>query len=355
LIDSIKNHTDLVSVQHVLPHPFDGFKTRPIALTLAPMTQTSNNDGRVADAVREHWADRLLPRNVRPYARLARLERPIGWWLLLLPGWWAIGMAQTASGGGIANLWYLTLFLIGAVVMRGAGCTFNDIVDRDFDAAVARTRSRPIPSGHVSVGQAKLFMIALSLTGFVVLLQFNWFAVSLGVLSLATVAIYPFMKRFTYWPQVFLGIAFNWSALLGWAAVRGELELPAILMYLGGISWTLAYDTIYAHQDKEDDLAIGIKSTALKFGAATPKWLTVFFALTFILLFASGFYAGAGIIFYTGLAAAALHAAWQLARLDVDDPDRCLMLFRSNRNFGLIVFAGIMLDNLLATWVHMNP
>lgn len=319
------------------------------------MMQASNNDGRVADAVREHWADRFLPRATRGYARLARLERPIGWWLLLLPGWWAIAMAQTASGSGVVNLWYLVLFFIGAVVMRGAGCTFNDIVDRDFDAAVARTRSRPIPSGQVSVGQAKAFMIVLSLTGFLVLIQFNWFAIGLGVLSLATVAIYPFMKRFTYWPQVFLGIAFNWGALLGWAAVRGELELPAILMYLGGISWTLAYDTIYAHQDKEDDLAIGIKSTALKFGAATPKWLMLFFALTFVLLFASGFYAGAGIIFYTGLAAAALQAAWQLARLDVDDPDRCLMLFRSNRNFGLIVFAGIVLDNILATWVHMNP
>ncbi len=336
-----------MSAQHVVPHLFDCFKTRLIRLTLDPMIQTTNNDGRVADAVREHWADRLLPRAVRPYARLARLERPIGWWLLLLPGWWAIAMAQTASGSGVANLWYLALFLVGAVVMRGAGCTFNDIVDRDFDAAVARTRSRPIPSGQVSVGQAKMFMITLSLTGFLVLMQFNWFAVSLGVLSLATVAVYPFMKRFTYWPQVFLGIAFNWGALLGWAAVRGDLELPAILMYLGGISWTLAYDTIYAHQDKEDDLAIGIKSTALKFGAATPKWLVLFFGLTFILLFASGFHAGAGIIFYTGLAAAALHAAWQLARLDVDDPDRCLMLFRSNRNFGLIVFAGIVLDNLV--------
>ena len=190
-------------------------------------------------------------------------------------------------------------------------------------------------------------MIALALTGFLVLMQFNWFAVSLGVLSLVTVAVYPFMKRFTYWPQVFLGIAFNWGALLGWAAVRGHLELPAILMYLGGISWTLAYDTIYAHQDKEDDLAIGIKSTALKFGAATRGWLTMFFALTIALLFASGFYAGAGIIFHAGLAAAALHATWQLARLDVDDPDRCLMLFRSNRNFGLIVFAGIVLDNLV--------
>ncbi len=311
------------------------------------MRQTTENDGRVADAVREHWADRVLPRSVRPYARLARLERPIGWWLLLLPGWWAIAMAQVANGGGLPDIWYLFLFLVGAVVMRGAGCTFNDIVDRNFDASVARTRSRPIPSGQVTVGQARAFMTGLSLTGFLVLMQFNGYAIMLGVLSLVTVAVYPFMKRFTYWPQVFLGIAFNWGALLGWAAVRGHLEWPAILMYLGGISWTLAYDTIYAHQDKEDDIAIGIKSTALKFGAATPKWLGFFFVLTFALLFAAGWTAGAGIIFFTGLAGAALHGAWQLARLDIDDADRCLMLFRSNRNFGLIIFGGIMLDSLL--------
>ncbi len=317
------------------------------ANTHVHMINPAENDGRVADALHEHWADRLLPSALRPFARLARLERPIGWWLLLLPGWWAIAMAQIAAGGGLANVWYLVLFLIGAVVMRGAGCTFNDIVDRDFDGSVARTRSRPIPSGQVSVGQAKAFMIGLSLTGFLVLIQFNWYAIALGVLSLATVVVYPFMKRFTYWPQVFLGIAFNWGALLGWAAVRGQLEWPAILMYFGGISWTLAYDTIYAHQDKEDDLAIGIKSTALKFGATTPKWLAFFFALCFVLLFASGFLAGAGILYYTGLAGAALHAVWQLVRLDIDNPERCLMLFRSNRNLGLIVFAGIMFDSLL--------
>ncbi|MGB7206052.1 MAG: 4-hydroxybenzoate octaprenyltransferase [Anderseniella sp.] len=311
------------------------------------MTQSNNKDGRVADAVREHWADNLLPQATRPYARLARLERPIGWWLLLLPGWWAIAMAQVASGGGVPNIWYLALFLIGAIVMRGAGCTFNDIVDRDFDGSVARTRSRPIPSGQVSVAQARIFMIALSLTGFLVLIQFNWYAIMLGVLSLATVAIYPFMKRFTYWPQVFLGIAFNWGALLGWAAVRGSIEWPAIVMYLGGISWTLAYDTIYAHQDKEDDLAIGIKSTALRFGTATPGWLVFFFTLAIALLFTSGFLSGAGVIYYTALAGAALHAVWQLTRLDIDNPDRCLALFRSNRNFGLIIFAGIMIDSLL--------
>lgn len=310
------------------------------------MSNTSNTDGRVADAVREHWADRLLPRRWRPYARLARLERPIGWWLLLLPGWWAIALAQIPSGGGLVNVWYLVLFLVGAVVMRGAGCTFNDVVDRDFDGSVERTRSRPIPSGQVSVKAAKIFMIALSLTGFLVLIQFNWYAIMLGVISLATVAVYPFMKRFTYWPQVFLGIAFNWGALLGWAAVRGHLEWPAVVLYLGGISWTLAYDTIYAHQDKEDDLLIGIKSTALKFGSATPKWLAGFFTLALALIAAAGFTAGAGIIYFTGVAGAGLHAVWQMTRLDIDDPGRCLALFRSNRNFGLIIFAATVLDAL---------
>jgi 4-hydroxybenzoate polyprenyltransferase len=198
----------------------------------------------------------------------------------------------------------------------------------------------------VSVKAAKMFMIALSLTGFLVLVQFNWYAIMLGVMSLALVAIYPFMKRFTYWPQVFLGLAFNWGALLGWAAVRGHLEWAAVLLYLGGISWTLAYDTIYAHQDKEDDLLIGVKSTALKFGAATPKWLVFFFALALALIAAAGHLAGAGIIFFTGIAGAALHAAWQMARLDIDDPTRCLQLFRSNRNFGLIILAAAVLDSL---------
>lgn len=310
------------------------------------MNTSSKSDGRVADAEHRHWADRLLPESWRPFARLARLERPIGWWLLLLPGWWAIALAY-AETGGMPSLWYLALFLIGAVVMRGAGCTFNDVVDRNFDAAVARTRSRPIPSGQVSVNAARIFMVVLALIGFVVLIQFNSYTIWLGVASLVTVVIYPFMKRFTYWPQVFLGLAFNWGALVGWTAVRGELELPALLLYAGGISWTLAYDTIYAHQDKEDDILIGVKSTALKFGAATPKWLAFFFALALALIAAAGFTAGAGIIFFTGLAGAALHGAWQLARLDIDDASRCLMLFRSNRNFGLIVFAGAFLDALV--------
>ncbi len=311
------------------------------------MANSNMTDGRVADAVSRHWADHWLPRSARPYARLARLERPIGWWLLLLPCWWSIAIAQIAAGGGVPDLKLLVLFLIGAILMRGAGCTFNDLVDRDFDDKVARTRSRPIPSGQVSVIQAVVFLVVQSLIGLAVLVQLNAFAIVLGIVSLITVAVYPFMKRFTYWPQVFLGLAFNWGALLGWAAVHGSLAWPAVLLYLGGISWTLAYDTIYAHQDKEDDVLIGVKSTALKFGASTPAWLKLFFALALVLIAAAGWLAGAGILFHTSVAGAALHAVWQLTRLDVDDPDRCRMLFYSNKYFGLIIFAGAVADSLL--------
>jgi 4-hydroxybenzoate polyprenyltransferase len=303
-------------------------------------------DGRVADAVVRHWADRWLPAPLRPYARLARLERPIGWWLLLLPGWWSIALARTAEGGGLPDLWYLALFLVGAIAMRGAGCTYNDIVDRDFDTKVARTRSRPIPSGQVSLAQAKAFLIAQALVGLLVLVQFNRFAIALGVLSLVTILVYPWMKRITYWPQLFLGIAFNWGALLGWAAVTGNLALSPLVLYAGGILWTLAYDTIYAHQDKEDDILIGVKSTALRLGRTTPAWLAGFFALAVALIDAAGWLAGAGILFHVGVAGAALHAAWQLFRLDIDDAAGCLKLFRANRDFGLLVFAGAFLDAL---------
>ena len=309
----------------------------------------TGTDGRVADALPRHWVDHWLPIGARPYARLARLERPIGWWLLLLPGWWSIALAQVPAGGGLPDIRLLTLFLIGAIVMRAAGCTFNDIVDRDFDGRVERTRSRPIPSGQVSLPQAMAFLVALGFAGLAVLLQFNGFAIALGVLSLATVVVYPFMKRVTYWPQVFLGLAFNWGALLGWAAVHGRLDAPAIALYLGGIMWTLAYDTIYAHQDKEDDALIGLKSSALKLGSATPRWLAVFFAAALGLVALAGWLAGAGAIYHIGVAAAGAHAVWQLARLDIDDPARCLQLFRSNRDFGLLIFAAAVADSLIRT------
>ncbi len=301
---------------------------------------------KVADAEDHHWVDHWLLASLAPYARLARFERPIGWWLLLLPGWWAIALAQTDSVTGTVHIKLLTLFLIGAIAMRGAGCTFNDIVDRNIDDKVARTRSRPIPSGQVSVTQAIVFMLALSLVGLVILLQLNEMAILFGLASLGLVAIYPFMKRFTYWPQIFLGLAFNWSALVGWAAVTGHVPVSAWLLWLGGILWTLGYDTIYAHQDKEDDVRIGVKSTALKLGDATGKWLVVFFGGALVLIDVAGWLVGAGVLFHIAIAGAAMHVVWQLTRLDINNPDSCLKMFRANRNFGLIIFAGAVLDSL---------
>ncbi len=304
-------------------------------------------DRRVADALPDHWADRLLPLSFRPYARLMRLERPIGWWLLLLPCWWGLALAQVAAGGGVPNPWYALLFLIGAVIMRGAGCTLNDIADRNFDGQVERTRLRPIPAGQVSVKGAFIFLVLLCLAGLAVLLQFNWFTVFTGAASLLIVAIYPFMKRITYWPQAVLGLAFNWGALVGWAAVHGSLSAAPLLLYAGGIAWTLAYDTIYAHQDKEDDVLIGVKSTALRFGDNSLVWLGAFFALALVLIDAAIWAAGGGLLAHVGVAGAAMHAAWQLARFDAANSARCLEIFRSNRIFGLIITLGLLLDSLL--------
>jgi 4-hydroxybenzoate polyprenyltransferase len=312
------------------------------------MTSASNSNRRVADAVPGHWADRLLPPALRPYARLMRLERPIGWWLLLLPCWWGLALGQMALGGGLPNLYYALLFLAGAIIMRGAGCTLNDIVDRDIDARVARTRSRPIPAGEVSVRQAFALLAALSLAGLMVLLQFNRFTVALGASSLAIVAAYPFMKRITYWPQAVLGLAFNWGALLGWTALHGALAPAALLLYGGGIAWTLAYDTIYAHQDKEDDVLVGVKSTALRFGENSIYWLAFFFALALALIDGAVWLAHGGILAHAGIAGAAMQAAWQLARFDQSKPERCLELFRSNRIFGLAITLGLTLDSLIS-------
>jgi 4-hydroxybenzoate polyprenyltransferase len=303
-------------------------------------------DYTVADAVRGHWADRYLPPAWRPYARMARLERPIGWWLLLWPCWWSSVLATNAVAV-LPNLSHLVLFLVGAITMRGAGCTYNDIVDRDLDAQVARTRSRPIPSGQVSVRNAKIFLAAQALVGLLVLLQFNRFTISLGVLSLATIAIYPFLKRITWWPQLGLGIAFSWGALTGWAAVFGRLHWAPVLLYIGAILWTIGYDTIYAHQDKEDDALIGVHSTARLFGARTQPTLTFFYAGATLFFTAAYFFAGAGILAYGGLTLGAFHLLWQTRTLRIDDPDNCLMLFRSNRDYGWIVFAGLVADGFV--------
>ncbi len=307
------------------------------------------NNGRDAtlDAVRDHWVGRLAPDWAQPYLRLARIDRPIGWWLLLWPCWWSAALAAVAAGWAFPNPWHLLLFLIGAVAMRGAGCVWNDIIDRDFDARVARTAARPIPSGQVSVRQAGLFMGALGLVGLAVVLQFNWFAVGVGFASLAVVVVYPLAKRFTWWPQIVLGLAFNWGALMGWAAAFGELSLAPVLLYLGGIAWTVGYDTIYAHQDKEDDALIGVKSTALLFGARTRPWLAGFYCAAIVLFAAAFALAGAGAAAFAGLAVGAAHLSWQVVTLNADDPDRCLRLFRSNREFGWILFAGLVADAAL--------
>ena len=302
--------------------------------------------GAVADAI-GNWVDTLAPAWSRPYLRLARLDRPIGSWLLLLPCWWSTALAAVAAHARAPSLSHLALFFVGAFAMRGAGCTWNDIVDRDLDASVERTRSRPIPSEQVSVGQAGLFLVLLALIGLAVLIRFNGFTIALGIASLAIVAVYPFMKRVTHWPQIVLGLAFSWGALMGWAAAFGRLGLPPLLLYIGSISWVIGYDTIYAHQDREDDALIGIKSTALLFGERTKPMLALFYTLAIILLGAAGFSAGAGFVFALGLLAFAAHLAWQIFRLDIADPDNCLAVFKSDRDAGLILFAGLFLDAAL--------
>jgi 4-hydroxybenzoate polyprenyltransferase len=284
------------------------------------------------------WIDRFAPPRLRPYIRLARLDRPIGTWLLLFPGWWGIALAAARWPD-----WRLiALFAIGAVAMRGAGCTLNDIADRKFDAKVARTRTRPIPSGRVSVRQAAFFMALQLGIGAAVLASLAPAAIVLGVLVLALIATYPFMKRITYWPQFFLGLNFNWGALMGWAAVRDGLGMPALWLYLGGIAWTLGYDTIYAHQDKEDDVLIGVKSAALALGARTRPFLFLFYAAAVALWATAGAAAGLGAAYWPALALVALQLAWQAARVDIDDAADCLLKFKSNRLTGWVLLFGII-------------
>src|SRR5436190_6807328 len=288
------------------------------------------------------WVERWVPRWAEPYARLARWDRPIGAWLLLFPGWWGIALA----GPRWPDPLLLLLFAIGAVAMRGAGCTLNDIADREYDARVARTRLRPLPSGRVTVPQALVFMAAQLTVGAAILLSLNRTCWWLGIGVLALIGTYPFMKRITYWPQLFLGLNFNWCALLGWTAVTGALGLPPALLYLGGIFWTLGYDTIYAHQDKEDDIRIGVKSSALALGERTRPWLFVFYAAALALWAAAGIGAGLGILFWAGLVGTGLQLGWQAARVNINDPADCLAKFRSNRVTGWLLFAGIIAGHL---------
>jgi 4-hydroxybenzoate polyprenyltransferase len=307
--------------------------------------QNANPAGHaVADAPKGNWTDSFAPDWLKPWLRLIRADRPIGVWLLLLPCWWSVALAGLAGGAAFPDVWLLLLFAIGAFAMRSAGCIYNDILDRDIDKMVERTRSRPLASGQISVRAAAGLMFALCLIGLGVLLQFNTFAIFLGFASIGIVLVYPLMKRVTYWPQAVLGLAFSWGALMGWAAVFGELELAPVLLYTAAVAWTIGYDTIYAHQDREDDAVIGLKSTALRFGTRTREWLAVFYGLTIALLAYAGVAAGATFWFFAGLACGAVHLAWQAGTLNIDDSRNCLARFRSNHGFGAIIFAAIVLD-----------
>jgi 4-hydroxybenzoate polyprenyltransferase len=312
----------------------------------SPPADPTAPDRSLPDAVARHWVDRHAPSGLRPYLRLARIERPIGWWLLLLPCWWSAALAAVAQGKPYPDPVHCLLFWIGAVAMRGAGSTYNDIVDRRLDARVERTRWRPLPSGQVSVGQALAFLVALALVGLAVLLQLNRFAIATGIATLGFVALYPFMKRVVWMPQVVLGAAFAWGGLMGWAAAFGSLAWPAVLIYLAAVAWTVGYDTIYALQDIEDDEIAGIKSSARLFGRRVRPAVAACYGLAVALLVASLALVKAGPLACLGAAAFAAHLAWQVRRIDPRDGALALKLFRSNRDAGLMLFAGLSLDAL---------
>ncbi|MGB0747417.1 MAG: 4-hydroxybenzoate octaprenyltransferase [Magnetospiraceae bacterium] len=294
-----------------------------------------------SDIPQGSWIDRWAPAYTRPFLRLMRLDRPIGTWLLLFPCWWSLALANPGWPDG-RWLWYAALFGVGALVMRGAGCTVNDIADREFDGKVARTANRPLPSGAVSLKEALIFLVLQLLVGLLILVQFNLFAILLGAASLGLVAIYPFAKRVTYWPQVVLGLTFNWGALLGWAAIQGSVGLPALALYVAGLFWTLGYDTVYAHQDKEDDLFVGVKSTALRLGSYTRPFLYGFYGLALTLIGLACWTAGLPWFTVFGLALAGAHLYRQANGVDLDDPKDCLRMFKSNRDFGWILLLTLL-------------
>jgi 4-hydroxybenzoate polyprenyltransferase len=300
---------------------------------------------RPADALPKSWVDNA-PRFLRPYLRLMRLDRPIGAWLLFWPCVFGLSLGATAVGQAYPPPLYVLLCGLGAIVMRGAGCTYNDIVDRDFDAQVERTRGRPIPSGAVSVRSAWIFAIALSLVGFAILLYFNRFAIFLGAASLALIAAYPFMKRITWWPQAWLGLTFNWGVPFGYAAMTGTIAPAALLFYAGCFFWTIGYDIIYAHQDKEDDILIGVKSAAIRLAARSKPWLYVFYSAAFLLMIAGGLAVGLRVVFVLSMLVAGAHLLWQLRTLDIDRPLLCLVLFKSNRDTGVLVAAALILGSV---------
>lgn len=339
---------------------------KPANLQVSVMTVSS--DQHVSDAQPQNWVYRFLPQFVWPYAQLARWDRPIGWWLLMWPCWWSLALAtglivsgapSTLAISPAENGWLIFFvviafkffcFWLGAVMMRGAGCTYNDWVDVDFDARVARTASRPIPSGRVSPANALLFLLFQAFVGLLCLIglstvghgQLQTFPIILGIASLAVVAAYPFAKRVTDWPQFVLGLAFSWGALMGWAVMFGEVSTTGLLLYAASILWVIGYDTIYAHQDREDDALIGVRSTARLFGEKTKPALVIIYLGTVGLMIASFASTSIGWPAYLGVAGGIAHMIWQVQRLNIDDPDNCLALFKSNSTFGWIIFAGLM-------------
>ncbi|MBL6614342.1 MAG: 4-hydroxybenzoate octaprenyltransferase [Reyranella sp.] len=292
----------------------------------------------------QHWSLRYLPPWARPYGRLARWDRPIGIWLLMYPCWWSAALGTGPEWGRLVG--WMALFFIGALAMRGAGCTWNDIVDRKVDAQVERTKGRPLPAGEVTLRNAMIWMVLQSLVGVAILFKLNKTAGGIALLSLVLVVIYPTMKRFTYWPQVVLGLAFNWGALVGYAAVTGTISWAALALYVGGVAWTLVYDTIYAMQDQRDDAVIGVGSTARRFAEAPRRWLTLFAVLAVLAWVLAGWLAGLGPYYFAGVAAISLHFAWQIAFLKPGDPADCLMRFKSNNWLGLLLTAAVIAGHL---------
>ena len=303
--------------------------------------------GAVADAQRGNWVDRYAPNWLKPYARLARWDRPIGFWLLFWPCGYSLGFAAVKDPAAGFDWWALVLCLVGAVAMRGAGCTFNDIVDRDIDDKVERTRSRPLPSGQVTLANAVVFMVLQGLVGLAVLVQFNLFTVAVGIASLVLVAIYPFMKRITWWPQFFLGLAFSWGALVGWASQTAAISLPPLLLYLGCILWVIGYDTIYALQDVEDDALIGVRSTARLFGRRARAMVALFYAAAVVVWIAAALLVGAGIVFGVVMLAAIAILTWQVLTLDGRDPDNALVRFKANHWVGVAFTLALLVESLV--------
>jgi 4-hydroxybenzoate polyprenyltransferase len=292
------------------------------------------------DAHRANWVDRYAPPVIQPWLKLGRFDRPAGIWMLMLPGWQGVALAA-AGQGRWPNPWLLLAVFAGAALMRSAGCAYNDIVDRDIDARVARTALRPIPSGQISVRGAMIYIAVVSLVSLGILLTLGLPAILLGVASLGLVAAYPFMKRITWWPQAWLGLTFNWGALLGFAASAGTVSWAAVLLYAGGVAWTLGYDTIYAIQDLEDDALVGVKSSTRRLGSHVREGVLGFYIAAFVLAVAAAWVGKLGPLFLPLAGLYALHLSIQASRIDIEDGAKALRLFKSNAVAGLLLFAGL--------------